>query len=253
MQLSSTGNSGILGLAFPSVASIPLSEGNPVLNNLFSYLPEPNRFFAFRMGRHSGRDDPSSSLTFGQLDPLFAQDMSSFLFIPVSKVGATDYNYWKIPLLGLSLNSTKIPLSPSRVREAKTPIAVLDTGTTLILGPSVDVDRFWESLGPEVVRKNPLTGLWEVLCEKALLVTLVFGTAGETREFLVDPADLNWSEGRFSRTWCTAGIQANDNVCPFHVLIVHSETRHSGQLRRLAIGRHVPSRSNLSLLSPRKN
>ena len=88
---------------------------------------------------------------------------------------------------------------------------VLDTGTTLMLGPTVDVDAFWNSIGtPAIVRKSPTSGMWEVRCERSLLVGLVLGD--DNREFPIDPQDTNWDQKQSADGWCTGGIQANDGV-----------------------------------------
>lgn len=208
MMLSSSGNSGVLGLSFPPAASIPMTSGKTVLDNIFSYLDESRRFFAFKLGRQSGTNDSGSSLTIGQLDPEFAQDMSGFLFTEVSRAGADVYDFWKLPLKRLTLNSTDFPLSPSRTPGAKTPIAVLDSGTTLLLGPQTDVDNFYAATG-SAAKKNEQSGIWQVSCRKSLVVGVVLG---EEREFLIDPADISWAEGGSSDGWCMGGIQANDDV-----------------------------------------
>ncbi|KAG6854929.1 hypothetical protein C0991_009752 [Blastosporella zonata] len=212
LALSSTGNSGILGLSFPSIASIPLSAGSSLLENILSPFDEQNRFFAFKLGR-SSLQDASSSFSFGELDPAIASDLSMFWFMPVSKAGADAYNYWKLPLRSLRINNTTFSVSLPLVPGTTTQIAVLDTGTTLILGPTRDVDAFWRTVDNEgATRKNKMTGLWEVRCDRGISVSFLLGDQGHEHPFPINPADINWKDGGEGEGWCMGGVQANDGV-----------------------------------------
>ena len=235
LHLSGTGNSGILGLSFPRVASIAPTLGKTFLENILSSLPEQDRMFAFKLGRdlfhNYSQNDAISSFTVGQLDPDVANDTTAFTYTPVSLAGTTEYDFWKLPLQALTVNSVAIPLSRSLVPGAKAPIAVLDTGTSMILGPSVDVEAFWASVGGETVtRKNPDTGLWEVQCERGVIVGFVLGESGSANEYVVHPGDINWATGANGSEWCMGGVQANDGVCspkPFSLFLTNLQASRS--------------------------
>ncbi|KAF9458653.1 aspartic peptidase domain-containing protein [Collybia nuda] len=212
LGLSNTGNSGILGLSFPSIAAISLLDGETLLDNIFANFDGPNRFFAFQLGRDASIDD-ANSFTLGKLDSNITDDWSGFSFTPVSQAGGGSFNYWKLPLHSLVIDSVVFPLSPSLVRGADRPIAVLDTGTTLILGPTSDVKAFWRAVSQEgATRENPITKMWEVRCDRGVSVSFVLGDYGSEREYPLDPSDINWEEGGSSGGWCMGGIQANDGV-----------------------------------------
>jgi Eukaryotic aspartyl protease len=228
LGLSSTGHSGILGFSFPSIAAISPAYGDTLLENILSSFDEPSRFFAFKLGRASDTDD-GSSFSMGQLDPAITNDMTKFSFTPVSRAGADMFNYWKLPLQYLTIDSTVFALSSSLVPGAESSIAVLDTGTTLILGPSADVDAFWHAVSHDgATRKNMQTRMWEVRCDHGVAVGFVLGAEGSEREYSVDPADINWAEGGSVDGWCMGGIQANDRASPFHdaahVLLILTST-----------------------------
>lgn len=145
---------------------------------------------------------------------MIANDTSGFQYTPVVSLDQTTFDYWKLPLRAITVNSKALPLSPSLMPGSKTPIAVLDTGTTLILGPSVDVDNFWLSIGGSAtVRKN--SDVWEVQCNRAVTVGFVLGDDGSSKEYVVHPGDISWGESMSSGGWCMGGIQANDNVSSF--------------------------------------
>ncbi|EPT05963.1 hypothetical protein FOMPIDRAFT_1026836 [Fomitopsis schrenkii] len=206
LDLYGTGYSGILGLTFPAEASIPGTCGQTFIDNVFASLDVEDRFFAYKLGRNT----TDSSFTIGQLDPAYANLTSNFTHIPVSSAGAGDgqYNFWKLPLQYITINSTRFDLSKSSVPGASTSIGILDTGTTLLLGPSADVARFWQSVGNV---RNTDAG-WQVRCNRAAVVGLVLGDGDNQKEFVLDPADVNWEPGTSQDGWCMGGIQANDGV-----------------------------------------
>lgn len=129
------------------------------------------------------------------------------------KTQSSSYDYWKLPIVKLTINGLLLPLSPSLVPTAPSPIGILDTGTTLILGPTLDVNAFWESIGTGgTTRYNAQTNLWEVRCDRAVDVRFVFGEGDGQSEYAVHPEDVSWAEGRQSEGWCMGGVQINDGV-----------------------------------------
>lgn len=178
---------------------------------------ESNKFFAFNLGRDLGQnrsiDSPNASFTIGELDPEIATDPNTLSYTPVFRSGDSAFDYWKLPLHGITINSMIFPLSPSLVPDATTPIAVLDTGTTLILGPTADVSAFWSSMGGgDTVRKNAISEMWEVRCNRGVVVGLILGENDSKNEYPIHPRDMSWQEGGNSDGWCLGGIQANDQV-----------------------------------------
>jgi hypothetical protein len=215
LGLSNTGNSGILGLSFPPAASIPLTSGTPILDNLFTHFDDQHRFFAFKLGRNESQGIlySDSSLTIGELDSSLTNDTSQFEFTPVFASTPGEYDFWKLPIQQITINAQALPLSRSLVRGAPSPIAVLDTGTTLILGPTGDVDAFWYAIGTGGSTKyNQQTQTWQVRCERAVDVRIKLGNSDTAREYPLHPEDVSWAEGETQDGWCTGGIQANNGV-----------------------------------------
>lgn len=214
LYLSNTGHSGILGLAFDSQASIELTSGQPLIKNLASHLPEESRYFAVGLTN----SESGSSFTIGELDPAYANSTNEFKWsdVYVNPGKGQVYDYWKVPLKGISINGTFLkPLTESKVVDSPTPIAVLDTGTTLMLGPAVDVQYFWRTVGGS--RQNS-DGEWQVLCNRGVVVKVTLGGNGTEAEYVVHPSDVNWMDGGHeedgSGKWCIGGVQANDHVSP---------------------------------------
>ena len=239
LALSSTGNSGILGLSFPFEASIPDTSGTTILENLLSPFNDSDRYFAVKLGR----DGENSSFTIGELDPTVANSPDDITYTAVTPFAHNIYDYWKMPLQYLTINSTTFPLSSSGVPGASAPIAVFDTGTTLILGPSDDVDRFWQSVGAS--RKTD--DGWQVRCDRGVSIGFVLGEGAGQKEYVLDPADLSWKQGLRDGDWCFGGVQANDGVCvqfTLYVLLRGSCRMPNvipGFVWRLASRRYVPS------------
>ncbi|KAG1900796.1 aspartic peptidase domain-containing protein [Suillus fuscotomentosus] len=199
-QTFGAGNSGILGLSFPLVASIPLTSGTPILDNLFTHFDDPHRFF-----RDISYSD--SSLTIGELDSSLTNDTSQFAFTP------DEYDFWKLPIQQITINDQVLSLSRSLVRGAPSPIAVLDTGTTLILGPTADVNAFWYAIGTGgSTRYDQQTEAWQVRCDRAVDVRIKLGNSDTAKEYPLHPEDVNWAEVETQDGWCTGGIQANNGV-----------------------------------------
>ena len=169
-----------------------------------SPFDEPDRFFAIGLGRASN----VSSFTVGEVDLAFANSTADFAYTDVWPSSGSVYDYWKIPIQSISVNSTTFPLSSSRVHGSSSPIAVFDTGTTLVLGPTDDVDRLWQSIGG--ARKTEQG--WQVRCDRAMVIGMVLGEGDSVKEYAIDPADLSWMDGGHDGEWCMGGVQANDDV-----------------------------------------
>ncbi|KAJ7349229.1 aspartic peptidase domain-containing protein [Mycena albidolilacea] len=204
LGLSSTSTSGILGFCFPSVAAIPTNVGQTLLASLMSLFPPPLQCFAFWLSRDANR---AGSLTIGTLDFTLVPNPALIANFSVVRTGH-EFDYWKLPLLHLTIDDQLFTLSSSRIPGAANPIAVLDTGTTLILGPFADVKALYATLG-SAARYDSDIG-YQVLCKHAVIIGFVFGFPA--REFRLHPADIAWAEGGTEDEWCTGGIQANDNV-----------------------------------------
>jgi hypothetical protein len=208
LHLRDSGHSGIMGLAFPVEASIPSASGQTLLENMFSQFDDSQKFFALKLNS----DKLTSSFTFGQLDPEIPGNISAFAYTQVYPRANTSsgplYDYWKIPLLSLTVDDVVLPLSSSKLNGAPTQVAVLDTGTTLVLGPTHDVDKFWHAVGG--TRRNS-DGMWQVKCSRGIVVSFVLGDGDSQRSYPLDPRDVSW-DGDKNGEWCLGGIQGNDDV-----------------------------------------
>jgi len=136
-------------------------------------------------------------------------DPATLHYIPVYPASSVSggYDYWKVPLDGIIVNQTPIKLSKSKITSSRAPIAVFDTGTSLILGPTPDVEAIYSSLSVGNPSKNT-AGQWTVDCLLAIDLLLIIGG----RPYPIHPLDLAWDKISDSQGRCFGGIQANDGV-----------------------------------------
>ncbi|KAJ6500476.1 aspartic peptidase domain-containing protein [Mycena sanguinolenta] len=232
LDLASTATSGIAGFCFPGSAAIPAAAGATLLENLLSAFPPDQQYFAFLLPR----DGSTGSLTLGSLNPTLVPDPTLINYSPVVRTGL-EYDYWKLSLQHLTVDGRPFPISSSRVPGAVTPIAILDTGTTLILGPSEDVKAFYALFGT-AARNDPVNG-YQIRCTRAVPVGLVLGA----HEYPLHPADIAWAEGA-QDGWCTGGLQANDNVNAGDWLCGDTFLRNV-----LAVHKYSTTQSSIGMLS----
>lgn len=213
LNLADMGNSGILGFAFPSIAAIQPALGTTVLENIFDHLGDERRFFGYTLGRNTGTGS-DSSITIGELDSSIVNDSNQLSYFPVFRTTHSPYDFWKLPIQSLTINSLSLPLSHSLVPGADSPIGVLDTGTTFMLGPAVDVEIFWSTVNVgNSVRYNNDSQKWEVRCDRAIDVRVRLGGEDAALEIPLHPEDVSITWDSVDEdAWCTGGLQANDGV-----------------------------------------
>ncbi|XP_041267690.1 pepsin A-like [Onychostruthus taczanowskii] len=168
---------GILGLAFPSIAS---SGATPVFDNMMMENLVDRRLFSVYLSRDS---EGGSFVLFGAIDPYYTTKGISW--IPLSAE-----TYWQISMEGVSVSGTPVACSSGCQ-------AIVDTGTTLLAVPI----RAFRTL----MRRLGASSSGEISCEAIRnLPSLIFHING--KEFPVPPrAYVLRSNG-----YCTLGLQGMD-------------------------------------------
>lgn len=104
--------------------------------------------------------------------------------------------HWTIPLDSVSVNGKKVGRSNVG--------AVIDTGTTIVLGPKEDVDDlFAEVPGSNAIRYNNDLWVYTVPCDIKTPIALTFGGTAYT----IRPQDIVWQE---QAAGCVSGIGASE-------------------------------------------
>lgn len=175
---------GILGLGYPSLA---VGGVTPVFDNMMAQNLVDLPMFSVYM---SSAPQGGSELTFGGYDP--SHFSGSLNWIPVTKQG-----YWQIALDGIQVGDTVMFCSEGCQ-------AIVDTGTSLITGPSHKIKQLQEAIGA-----TPMDGEYAVDCANlntmpnvAFLLNGVSYTLSPTAYILPDLVD--------GMQFCGSGFQGLD-------------------------------------------
>jgi len=132
--------------------------------------------FAFYLG-----DMRPGELVFGGVDD--AHYTGSFTYVPLSAE-----TYWQVELDGLKVGNALVP--------TKTSAAIVDSGTSLLVGPQADVERIAKELGAVFQQ-----GLYIADCGKSL-PSVSFTLGGEDFSLTVEEMTLQRQGNQ-----CLLGIQ----------------------------------------------
>ncbi|XP_058158934.1 LOW QUALITY PROTEIN: chymosin-like [Dasypus novemcinctus] len=170
---------GILGLAYPSLAA-PYSV--PVFDNMMARHLLAQDLFSVYMGR-SGQ---GSMLTLGAIDPSYYS--GSLHWVPV-----TVQEYWQFTVDSVTVDDVVVACDGGCQ-------AILDTGTSMLAGPSSDILNIQTVIGAT----QGLYGQFDVNCTSlSSMPTVVFEING--RKYPLPPsAYTNQDPGV-----CTSGFQGN--------------------------------------------
>ncbi|KIJ49309.1 hypothetical protein M422DRAFT_224939 [Sphaerobolus stellatus SS14] len=162
--------SGLLGLGFKALADTgatpfvqALSNGNKLKQNLMSFF----------LARHV--DDQSSGVAPGGFFTL--GDTNSSLFtgnIDIVNFPSTSTpSFWLIPLSGATVGGKAVSNITASSSES---IAAIDTGTTLIGGPTDGVTAIYSLISGAAPGTGSLEGYFTIPCNQEINVALTFGT-----------------------------------------------------------------------------
>jgi cathepsin D len=160
-------SSGIMGLSFQGRAQ---TEAMPFWQALISTNQVTSPEFSFYLNRAPSASDPSTEIgggvfTLGGTNgTLFSGDVE---FVDMPQMGAD--TLWGLLMTGLTLNGQNIDIATGEAA-----LSAIDTGTTLIGGPTADVQAFWDAVpnsGPSSLGE----GFFNYPCEQELSVAMSFG------------------------------------------------------------------------------
>ncbi|KAH8920748.1 acid protease [Atractiella rhizophila] len=182
--------SGLMGLAFQTIAA---SRATPLAQQLAEdgVLDSPVVAFAFtRFNDNSGQRDltePGGLMTLGGTDPnLFTGQITQY---PLANQGT----YWLIPVTGVSVDGTSISVESEN--------AAIDTGTSLIAGPTDDVAAIYAQI-PGSAPYSRAQGYYTVPCDFTGSIAFQFGGSSTTWTINAD----DFLVGQVSSTRCVGGL-----------------------------------------------
>lgn len=173
---------GILGMAWPSISvnNMPL---------IFDILHDQGKLqgysFSFYLTKKAGQD--GSALVLGGVNPKYAS--SSFKYYPLKM-----HNYWLLEMNDIIFNGTSYKTS-------KDLIGIIDTGTSVIVGPTAVVEKMTAGFGPGKQKQVDCNTL-------PSLPTLEFKFGSDSYVLKAEDYILQVQEG--AKTVCIVGIMGLD-------------------------------------------
>ncbi|CDO76342.1 hypothetical protein BN946_scf185011.g6 [Trametes cinnabarina] len=174
---------GILGMAFPSIS---FYKADPFFTKLIEENQVRDPVFAFRLA-----DKPELALG-GVNSDLFSGE--------ITYTAVTEEGYWQVDVDVISVNGKSVL--------EKTP-AIIDTGTTLIIGDKKSVAAIYSAIpGSEDASDTIEKGYYTIPCDSDAVVALTFGGRAfniSSDQFRGDPLDSDKSR-------CMGGVVATDDT-----------------------------------------
>lgn len=169
---------GILGLAFPSIS---VNHVPTVFENMASQGLVDKNLFSFYLGTESGQ---KGELLLGGIDDnLYTGDIQ---YVPL-----TSETYWEYKLDGLKVDGTTYGAGDK---------AIMDSGTSILTGPSDVVSKLAESMGAKKINKSE----YMVDCSAPNLPTFTYTLNGN--DYTLEPTDYLIPDGDL----CLLGMMGLD-------------------------------------------
>ncbi|KAF8262385.1 acid protease [Lactarius quietus] len=173
---------GLLGLAFPSLSSF--GDSPSLLKTLVDQGTLPTNSFGLYLSK-----DYSELYLSGTNNKLYKGD---FTYVPVTHEG-----FWQTTITAWYIGDAKL--------SAPTADMVIDSGTTMILGPRIAVQALYHKI-PGSVPLN--SGSYSIPCSFNSSVSFQFGTTN----FTVEPATFKLGTVSEGSSDCVAGIAVSDDL-----------------------------------------
>ncbi|KAF8322235.1 acid protease [Clavulina sp. PMI_390] len=172
--LSGTSLSGLIGLAWPSLAQ---SGANPFWLNLINSGALSNNLFAFSLARYVTDSSATDTEAQGGYMDIGYTDSNHFSG-SINWISLSSKSYWLIPMDSLTLNGN--------TSTAVGGYAAIDTGTSLIGGPTAWMADLYAQIPGASAGTGSLEGYYVYDCSTNVNVSLTFGGVSysiETADF----------------------------------------------------------------------
>lgn len=188
--------SGIMGMAFPALASSGATPWWAALASGGGWGSQP--MFGVYLARF--RDDPTATASEAQGGSLMLGGADASLYTGaisyVSVTGSPALQYWNVPIAALSVQGTSITVGSGANA------AAIDTGTTLIGGPAAQVAAIYAAIPGARAMTGSYAGYYEYPCSTSIDLAMTFGTF----DVHVTEADFNVGSYGSDTSMCTGGV-----------------------------------------------
>ncbi|KAJ7090940.1 aspartic peptidase A1 [Mycena belliarum] len=183
--------SGIMGLAFGAISStrsVPFWQGLIADRQLSA--PEMSFWLTrFRGKRGVREEEPGGAFTLGGRNASLFQGDIEF-------IDAGQASFWLLGLSGVTAQGNNVKVATGNAAPS-----AIDTGTTLIGGPTPDVNAIWAQVPGASLIGDSMPGFFQFPCSTTVQINMAFGG----KSWPINPADMNLGPGT-GGTMCLGGI-----------------------------------------------
>jgi cathepsin D len=186
--------SGIMGLAFDTISSTRSTPFWQALTN-GNQLQDPE--MSFWLNRV--RNDPNAQQNeFGGIFTLGGTNSTLFSGdIDFQNMPGQQPSFWLLSLTGLTVQGNSIQISTG-----SNALSAIDTGTTLVGGPTTDVQNLWNQVPNSQDLGAQMPGFWAFPCDTNIQVSMTFGG----KSWPINPDDMNLGPVDNQGQFCLGGI-----------------------------------------------
>ncbi|KAH7907902.1 aspartic peptidase domain-containing protein [Hygrophoropsis aurantiaca] len=178
---------GLMGMAFQSISDY---NASPFFQTLVDGDAVVAPTFAFKLAQNG------SELFLGGHNPALYQ--GDFTYVPVTKE-ASLAGYWEVDLDMVSANGASVLTKLD---------SIIDTGTTLIIGDTENVGKFYHAIGGQNATTTAGPGFYTFPCDKDPGVSLTFGG----KSWAISADSFNLGPVSSGSADCVGGISAQPDL-----------------------------------------
>ncbi|KAF8504113.1 aspartic peptidase domain-containing protein [Gautieria morchelliformis] len=187
--------SGLLGLGFKSIAN---TGATPFVQGLASSSSFSQPLMSFYLERHINDSGAAARaaggvLTLGNTNSSLFTGTIDFVNIPATVTPG----FWLLPVTGVTAQGTAVSL-PSQSQ-----LAAIDTGTTLIGGPTAAVAALYTNIPGAQQGTGSLQGYYTFPCSTVVNISMSFGGA---HSWPINPVDFKLEASTGGKTVCIGAV-----------------------------------------------